>query len=220
MRKHWWKLCSFLCLLVVFILGFLGPVPMLDIVEQSIRNLYFHVAMWMSMMVLFTVSFVYAIRYLRTFSDTEDTTSLVFARIGVAVGFLGLITGALWAKYTWGAYWSNDPKQIGAAIALAMYCAYLTLRQSVEDKNKMGHICAVYNVFSFFLLFPTLWILPRLVNSLHPGGKSNPVFNPKDADWNMRVVFYLSVIGWTLLCVWIANIDLRYHRIKRNRVQT
>jgi heme exporter protein C len=63
------------------------------------------------------------------------------------------------------------------------------------------------------MLFPTLWILPRLTESLHPGGEGsegNPGLNGKDMDANMRTVFYPAVIGWTLLGVWISTLRYRY----------
>jgi heme exporter protein C len=62
------------------------------------------------------------------------------------------------------------------------------------------------------MLFPTLWILPRLTESLHPGGKGsdgNPGINGKDMTGSMRMVFYPAVIGWTLLGVWISTIRIR-----------
>jgi heme exporter protein C len=119
---------------------------------------------------------------------------------------LGLITGSVWARYTWGDFWSNDPKQLGAAIALLIYLAYFVLRNSLTDIDKSARISAVYNVFAFAMLFPTIWIIPRLVESLHPGGMGNPALDTKDIDSRMRVIFWFGAIpGWTLLGVWISN---------------
>ena len=124
---------------------------------------------------------------------------------------LGLITGSIWARYTWGSFWSNDPKQIGAAIAMLIYFAYLVLRNSMTDIDKRSRISAVYNIFAFAMLFPTIWIIPRLVESLHPGGMGNPAsFSSKDIDSRMRVIFWLGAIpGWTLLGVWITTLRIR-----------
>lgn len=111
----------------------------------------------------------------------------------------------------------GDPKQNGAAIALLIYFAYFVLRGSVIDMEKKARLSAVYNVFAFFMLFPTLWILPRLSESLHPGGQGsegNPGINGKDMSANMRTVFYPAVIGWTLLGVWISTLQIRYEVLK------
>lgn len=210
LRKNWWKILSFILLIYTFTAGFLGGVPAKPILNETIRNLYFHVAMWMAMMIFFIVSVVYAIRYLRNNNPVFDIYSVEFARTGIVFGVLGLVTGSVWAKYAWGAFWSNDPKQLGAAIALLIYLAYFVLRNSLTDMDKSARISAVYNVFAFAMLFPTLWIIPRLVESLHPGGMGNPAFNTKDIDSRMRLIFDLGAVpGWTLLGVWISTLRIR-----------
>jgi heme exporter protein C len=111
----------------------------------------------------------------------------------------------------------GDPKQNGAAIALLIYFAYFVLRGSLIDQEKRARLSAVYNVFAFFMLFPTLWILPRLSESLHPGGQGsegNPGINGKDMTASMRTVFYPAVIGWTLLGVWISTLQIRYQMLQ------
>lgn len=214
MRKSWWKILAVLLLIYTVIGGFLFEVPVLNIIEQSIRNLYFHVAMWMVMMVFFIVSVVYSIKYLRSNSLTDDLYALEFGKTGMLFGALGLVTGMIWATYTWGAPWSNDPKQLGAAIALLIYAAYFVLRNSMSDIDKRARVGAVYNIFAFAMLFPTIWVLPRLVDSLHPGGTGNPAMNTKDVDSGMRLVFYPAIIGWSLLGVWITTLKIRYNLYK------
>jgi len=212
LRQRWWKILCVVFLLYAFTAGFLGGVPVKPILNETIRNLYFHVAMWFSMMIFFIVSLVHSIKYLRTGKISHDLYAVEFANSGIVFGLLGLTTGAIWANYTWGKAWSNDPKQLGAAIAILIYLAYLVLRNSMTDLDKRARIGAVYNIFAFAMLFPTIWIIPRLVESLHPGGMGNPAFNTKDIDARMRVIFWLGAIpGWTLLGVWITT--LRY-RIK------
>jgi len=211
LRKNWWKLLSFVLLIYTFTSGLLGSVPVKAILNESIRNLYFHVAMWFGMMAFFIVSVVYSIRYLRRNRPTDDIYAVEYARTGIVFGLLGLITGSVWARYTWGDFWSNDPKQLGAAIALLIYQAYFVLRNSLTDADKSARISAVYNVFAFAMLFPTIWIIPRLVDSLHPGGMGNPAsFDTKDIDNRMRLVFWFGAVpGWSLLGVWITTLRIR-----------
>lgn len=221
-RKNWWKILCVVLLLYVSSVGFLIKVPNPPGVplQQSIRNLFFHVPMWICMNTLFLVSLVYAILYLRSPKSVYDIYSLEFARTGVVFGVLGLLTGAVWAKYQWGAWWSSDPKQNGAAIALLIYFAYFVLRGSLNDDEKKARIGAVYNIFAFFMLFPSIWILPRLTESLHPGGMGsdgNPGLNPKDSSFAMRMVMYPAFIGWTLLGVWIATLRVRYQLLKQKK---
>ena len=133
------------------------------------------------------------------------------------MGVLGLVTGSIWATYTWGEPWSNDPKQIAIAIALLIYFAYLVLRNAIPDIDKRAKVSAVYNIFAYFIYIPLIMILPRMVESLHPGGKGvegNPGLNGADLDATMRLVFWPAVIGWTLLGAWISTLDIRLYFIR------
>ena len=88
------------------------------------------------------------------------------------------------------------------------------LRDSIQDIDKKARISAVYNIFAYAFLFPSIWIIPRLLESLHPGGEGNPALNPKDIDAKMRMVFYPAVIGWTLLGVWMVSLKVRMKNLK------
>jgi len=221
-RKPWWKILTFIILMYVCTMGFLVDIPKLDgRLQHSVRNLFFHVPMWISMMTLFSVSVAYAVLYLRKPDSKYDIYSLEFARTGLIFSFLGLATGAIWANYQWGAPWSGDPKQNGAAIAVLIYCAYFVLRGSLNDDEKKARIGAVYNIFAFFMLFPTIWILPRLVESLHPGGQGsegNPGLNPNDTTSAMKMVMVPAFIGWTLLGVWISTLRVRAGILKEKQL--
>jgi heme exporter protein C len=209
LRHTWWKIVCIALLSYTLIAGFLGKVPAIPILHETIRNLYFHVAMWFSMMILLIVSVIYSIKYLRSNNQLFDIYALEYAKAGILFGCLGLVTGSEWAGFTWGAFWNSDPKQLGAVVALLIYFAYLVLRNSMTDMDKRARIGAVYNIFAFAMLFPTLWIIPRMVESLHPGGLGgNPAFD--NIDSRMRIIFWpIAVPGWTLLGVWIASLCIR-----------
>jgi heme exporter protein C len=200
-----------------FIAGFLGPVPAVRILNETIRNLYFHVAMWFSMMIFFIVSVVYSIKFLRTNNQVFDIYALEYAKTGIVFGALGVMTGSMWAGFAWGAFWSNDPKQLGAVVALLIYLAYLVLRNSMTDMDKRARIGAVYNIFAFAMLFPTIWIIPRMVESLHPGGLGgNPAFN--NLDPRMELVFWPGAVpGWALLGVWITTLRIRLQLVAEKK---
>src|SRR3984893_10159445 len=175
MRKSWWKILSVILLIYTFTAGLLWDVPHLPALQETIRNLYFHVCMWFCMMILFTASVVYAIKYLRSNKLTDDIYSRQFAAVGIVFGVLGYATGAIWMRYTWAdpnnsffqsfSAVAREPKLIGAAIALLIYFAYMVLRDSISDIDKRARITAVYNIFAYALLFPTIWIIPRLLPS-------------------------------------------------------
>jgi len=219
-NKSWWKILSFILLVYTIVGGFLLPVPRLFILNETIRNLYFHVCMWFGMMILYGISFVYSIKYLRGFNYRNDIFASNFASAGSLFGILGYLTGFLWVSVTWVTDQGQslgsvlkEPKLIGAAIALLIYGAYFVLRGSFTDIDKRARISAVYNIFAFAMLFPSIWIIPRLVGSLHPGApgseSGNPALDRNDMDASMRMVFYPAVIGWTLLGVWITTLKIR-----------
>jgi heme exporter protein C len=207
--KNWWKYLCVLLLLYVVTVGLLGEVPRQPILNETIRNLYFHVTMWFAMMIMLLVSMIYAIRYLRSGSAAHDVRSVEFGNMGIMLGAIGISTGSVWAKFTWGDWWVNDPKLNAAAVGMLIYVAYLILRGSFQDDTQRARISAIYNIFAFAVFIPLIWILPRLTDSLHPGNGGNPGFSSYDLDNRMRMVFYPAVIGWTLLGVWIATLRIR-----------
>ncbi len=210
LQKYWWKILTICLLYYTVIAGLLMEAPRLNILNETIRNLHFHVPMWFGMMFLLIISVINSIRYLRTPKQIYDTLAVEMVNTAVAFGILGIITGAIWAKFTWGSFWSGDPKQNASAIALLIYLAYLLLRNSFTDHQQRGRISAVYNIFAFATYIPLIYILPRLTDSLHPGNGGNPGFNAYDLDSRLRIIFYPAVIAWILLGYWITTLRVKY----------
>ena len=215
MRQSWWKILGIALLLYTLTAGLLMDVPRLPILNETIRALHFHVTMWFGMILMLVVSVYYSIKYLRTNNLEYDDMAVEFTNAGILFGVLGITTGMLWAKFTWGDYWSGDPKQNASAIGLLMYFAYLILRNSLIDEQQRARIGAIYNIFAFAAFIPLIFVLPRLTDSLHPGNGGNPGFNAYDLDSNLRMVFYPAIIGWTLLGSWIATLRVRLRRVNR-----
>lgn len=213
-KQKWWKLICILFLAVTFVAGFLMDVPDKHTLHETIRNYFFHPALWVVMMVLFTTSVVNSVFFLRTGRLINDIRAEQYARTGLLFGLLGLFTGMVWAKYTWGAFWSGDPKQIGTAVGLLAYFAYFILRASVQDDTRRARIAAVYNIFAYVMLFPTLFIIPRMVESLHPGSQGNPLINPNDIEPRMFMLLWcIALPGYTLLGLWITTLLIRIKKI-------
>jgi heme exporter protein C len=200
-------------------MSFLGPVPQMNILEQSIRNLYFHVPMWFAMMVLMLASMVFSIRYLSRQHIEDDIKASATATVGFLFGVLGIITGSIWARVTWGAWWVfQEVKLNGAAAALLIYAAYFILRGSFDDEEKKARFSAVYSVFAFVMFMVLINVIPRISNSsLHPGNGGNPGFNSYDLDSNLRMVFYPAVLGWILLSAWISSLIIRMKKVYRKK---
>ena len=188
--------------------------PFRNILYETIRNTYFHVALWFAMIFIFIAALTYSIRYLRRGDLQQDCNAQAFTKVGIMFGILGLVTGAIWAKHTWGAYWSGDVKQNMTVIALLIYLAYFILRAVFDDPDKRARISAVYNIFAFAALIPLIYVIPRLTDSLHPGAGGNPALGGEDLDNTMRLVFYPAIIGWTLIGLWISTLLARLEKVR------
>lgn len=219
MIKHWWKALSVLILIYVLTAGLLNEVPRLAILNETIRNVYFHVPLWFGMMILLIASMVYAIKYLRGGDIKNDVYSSQFANVAIGFGVLGFLTGALWGNYAWGSPLPQDPKLIATEVGMLIYAAYFVLRSSFEDEQRKARLSAIYNIFAFAAFMPLVWILPRLTDSLHPGNGGNPAFGSYDMDNGMRMIFYPAVIGWTLLGVWITSLRIRARTLEMKQLE-
>ena len=216
-RPEWWKVLAIILLYYTVIGGFLLPVPRLPILNESIRLFYFHFPMWCAMLLLFVISVVSAVKYLRTGDIASDDYAAESAKVGLFFGILGLATGSLWAKATWGTFWTSDPKLNNTAIGLMIYLTYFVLRGSVQDEVQRGRLSSVYNIFAFAILIPLIFILPRMTDSLHPGNGGNPGFRLFDTSHDLKLVLYTAILAFCLLGWWLTTLLLRIKTYNRLR---
>lgn len=89
------------------------------------------------MYAMFLTSCIYSIRYLNSPEPIFDIKAEASARVGMMFGLCGLLTGSLWARFTWGTWWTfAEPKMNLAALAMMIYVAYLVLRSAFDDEDK------------------------------------------------------------------------------------
>ena len=188
--------------------------PYRNILNETIRNTFFHIPLWFSMFILLGASVFYAIRYLRKANIEDDIISSSLISVGVLFGILGILTGSVWARYTWGTFWTGDVKLNMSAIAMLIYVAYLILRSAVKDVDQRGRLSAGYAVFAFVALIPLVFVIPRMTDSLHPGNGGNPALGGEDMESTLRMFFYPAIIGFTLLGLWMASLKIRYEKLE------
>lgn len=188
--------------------------PYRNILNETIRNTFFHVALWFAMFLLLIAGIYYAVLYLKTKEISYDIRSASFTRIAIMYGILGLFTGSVWAKFTWNTFWTTDVKLNMTAVAMLIYLAYLVLRGSATDQDKRAKLSAVYSIFAFIALIPLIFVIPRLADSLHPGNGGNPALGGEDLDNTLRMYFYPSIIALTMLGTWMATLLIRYDLLK------
>lgn len=211
----WWKITGALLILYTIVWGLLNTVPHLPILHETIRNVYYHVPIWFAMLFQMGYSVVFAVIHLSKNDARSDMLSNQAAQVGLFFSLPGLLTGCMWAKFTWGTWWTfQDPKLNGVAIAVLIYLAYFILRSSIIDELKRARISAVYNIFAFVMMFVFIMVLPSLTDSLHPGNGGNAKFAQYDMNNNLRTVFYPGVIGWILLSLWLLDVKKRLAILK------
>jgi len=188
--------------------------PYRNILNETIRNTFFHVALWFAMFVLLITGLYHSVQYLRTGDFDHDIQSASFNQVAIMYGVLGLITGSVWAKFTWNTFWTTDVKLNMTAVAMLIYLAYLILRGSSPDHDKRAKLSASYSIFAFLALIPLVFVIPRLTDSLHPGNGGNPALGGEDLDNTLRLFFYPSIIAFILLGTWMSSLMTRYERLK------
>ena len=98
LKSNWWKYLGVLLVIYTLWAGLLFPVPSLVILHETIRNLYFHVTMWFSMIIVLTISVYQSIKYLGNSNVETDDIAHESSKVGIMFGMLGVSTGSLWAN--------------------------------------------------------------------------------------------------------------------------
>lgn len=216
-KGMWWKITGIVLILYSIIAGQLIEIPDLELIRESSRNLFYHVPMWFAMFIMYGTSLVYSIKFLSGFKLKDDLAASEAVHTGIFFGIIGLITGMIWAKFTWGDFWTNDPQLNGAAVSMMAYLAYVVLRSSIDEQSKRARISAVYNIFAFMLLVIFLGVLPRLAeSSIHPGVGKGESSTMSGLDFKMRLVFYPAIVGWIIIAFWLKQLHTRKSKLINN----
>ncbi len=173
-------------------------VPPAEGLGNLVRIAFFHIPVaWVSVLA-FLLSAVWAAQYLRTRKPEHDWKSAAAVSLGFLFCILATVSGAIFAKLTWGAYWNWDPRQTTIFILLLIYGAYLALRSAIEEEEQRARIAAVYSLCSFITVPFLMFIIPRYYFSLHPA----PVINSAakiDMDRVMLMVLVAAMVACTAI---------------------
>lgn len=173
-------------------------VPPAEGMGYLVRIAFFHIPVaWVSVLA-FLVSAVTAGQYLRTRQLKFDWVSSCSAKLGIVFCLLATVSGAVFAKLTWGAYWNWDPRQTTIFILLLLYGAYLALRSAIEDEDRRAAVAAVYALLSFLTVPFLVFVIPRMYFSLHPESVLNSS-GKVDMEPVMLYVLLAAVVGCTAL---------------------
>ena len=213
------NLCKYLLgiwMILVLLGAFLYAPTALGLGHLS-RIIYFHVPLaWVGVLAYF-IAMLNSISYLKRGSLLNDQIAVVNAEIGLIFTLLATVTGAVFARYTWGVFWNWDPRQTSIFVLLLIYGAYFILRSAVEDEGKRARLASVFSIIAFISVPFLVFIIPRVYATLHP----DPIISLESGfqmDSKMFQVFLASLVGFTGIYGWIASLYYRYLVI-RTRIE-
>jgi heme exporter protein C len=131
------------------------------------RVVYVHVPVAWVCYLAFFFSLITSISFLVTRKHAYDRMAEVSAIFGLVYGAIALISGAIWAKATWGSYWNWDPRETTTLILWIAYAGYISIKQSIGELEKRAMIGAVYNILAFSTI-PLSYLSIMLLPTLHP----------------------------------------------------
>ncbi|TAE26985.1 MAG: hypothetical protein EAZ92_09980 [Candidatus Kapaibacterium sp.] len=195
--------------------------PFIPQLQERARNLYFHVPMSWVGMLAYILAMFYGFRYLKTRALHYDIYAAAAAGLGTLFTFLATVTGAIWAKFDWGSFWNWDPRQTSIFILLLMYGAYFALRQAIDNDERRARLSAVYVIFAVIPAVFLIYIMPRILDGLHPGAgndaSAGPILSTKKEELNVikQVIFSLAFGSFTMIFFWMHSLQVRIQSLVR-----
>jgi len=162
----------------------------------------------------FLVAGVFSFLYLRRSDPRSDDIANASVRLGLLFAILTVVTGSLFSRIMWGAYWNWDPRQSSFLLLIFLYSAYLFLRAAIEDPDKKARLAASYALFAVIPMLFLVFVAPRITPSLHPQTIINPEMKNK-MDGPTTTVFVGALIANTGLYIWMLSLETRVLRLAR-----
>lgn len=197
--------------------------PIIPGLEDKARIIFFHVpTAWISALA-FLASMWYGIRFLRNKDLLDDVKSSSAAGLGFMFCILATVTGAIWAKFSWGTFWNWDPRQTSIFVLLLIYGAYFSLRSAIDNEEKRATLSAAYSIVAAVTMPFFMFIMPRIMTGLHPGSaddvNAGPVVSTGGMNVSMRVVLYASLLGFLAIYYWMWKLQVRIHMLDSQAIQ-
>lgn len=174
------------------------------------RIFYVHVPVAWIGLLGFGVVFVGSIMYLRKKEERWDIMAKSSAEVGLVFIGLALITGPLWARPTWGAWWMWEPRLTSTLILGLIYVAYLMVRAYASDESRGARFGAVVGIIGFVDV-PIVYLATTLWRSMHPG----QIVAMGALDPRMSLALMLGVVAFTLLYILLLRRVMERNRLAR-----
>ena len=188
---------------------FINEPKLIPRVAQKI--FYFHVpGAWVGFLA-FLVVFVCSIAFLKTSDRRYDSVAQVSAEIGVVFSTITLITGPIWGKAAWGAWWDwGEPRLVTFLVLWLLYLGYIILNRSVGEDFRRARYAAVFGIVAFIDV-PIVFLSVRWYRTVHPG---QPILESGGLSPQMKVAFFLSLFVFTVLYYLILRMRLSLYNLE------
>ena len=167
---------------------------------------YVHVPMAIVALLGFIAAGVMAIKHLRSGDRSWDLRSYVTIHLSIILGVGVLITGAIWAKGSWGHWWVwDEPVLVSFLIVFLLYCVYYPLRFSIDDPDRQARYSSVFAITAGAFV-PLNFVAVRLAESFtHPRVLSQ---TGGSLPGEMRFTFIVSILAMAVLFVTLIKLEL------------
>jgi len=193
-----------------------------DAVQGDVyRILYVHVPLAWLAYLAFVIVFLASIGWLWTKRPVFDAIAVASAEIGVLFTGLFLVAGSIWAKPTWGVWWTWEPRLVTTAIMFVMYVGYLLLRSLSPDFSRRATRAAIFGIVAVIDV-PIVHLSVLWANSLHQLPTVLRASGSPALDSAMLLTLMVSLAAYTLIYVYFmsARISLELARQERSWATT
>jgi heme exporter protein C len=167
---------------------------------------YVHVPMAIVALCGFVAGGIMAIKHLRSGDRSWDLRSYVAIHLSIILGVGVLITGAIWAKASWGHWWVwDEPVLVSFLVVFLLYCVYYPLRFAIEDPERQARYSSVFAIAAGAFV-PLNFVAVRLAEAYtHPRVLSQ---TGGSLPGDMRLTFLVSLLAMALLFVTLWKLEL------------
>jgi len=213
-----WNVILFVLMGWVIVMAFITPAPQ-QVIGEASRIFYFHVPQAWVAVVGFVVSMVASINYLRRGRLTDDDRARVAAELGFVFCLLATVSGSIFAKVTWNSYWNWDPRETSILFLLLIYGAYFALRSALTGDEKRARLAAVYSIFAFITVPFLVFVVPRVLPSLHPSDSVVDSAGQFSMSGTTAMIFFPALVAFSLLFFRLYILGVRISILKRRRIE-
>lgn len=174
--------------------------------EEVYRNVFFHVPISVTTYTAFTITLVGSIMYLKSRNLKWDALASSAAKLGIIFGTLTIITGMVWAKPAWGAYWNWDPRETSMLLLWFVFISYIALRSSITDEEARARLSSVMGIFGYAGV-PLTYVSTTMWFSLHPN-RSEFSMSPE-----MRSILSLMIFAVLALFFYLLWLELKVKKV-------